>query len=193
MRHGRIHPKLWPPGSLRLPSSSGRCGPSGRRPGAAKQRPLDCIRPFRLKRHLTRFAAGYACCRPRWCPSKWWPGFNRMCRSCGGPNKSAPRLLFHGGRFFDDAMRRERVVRAEVLQAVRSAGHSSLTRSRRWCWRPTAARGRHRARRAGYGHDRCARPGPRGCLRASKAARASGRSAGPYPFKPARRAPRRTG
>jgi uncharacterized membrane protein YcaP (DUF421 family) len=40
--------------------------------------------------------------------------------------KSEPRLLYYHGRFLDAAMRHERAVRAELLQAVRSTGHQSL-------------------------------------------------------------------
>lgn len=40
--------------------------------------------------------------------------------------KSEPRLLFHRGKFLEDAMRSERVNRSEILQAVRAAGKASL-------------------------------------------------------------------
>lgn len=36
--------------------------------------------------------------------------------------KSEPTLLLHHGRFLDDAMRAQRVTRAEVLSALRSSG-----------------------------------------------------------------------
>lgn len=38
--------------------------------------------------------------------------------------KSEPCLLFHDGAFLEDAMRRERVTRDEVLAAMRQAGHN---------------------------------------------------------------------
>ncbi len=38
--------------------------------------------------------------------------------------KSEPSLLLHRGRFLDDAMRRERVTREEVVSALRSSGLS---------------------------------------------------------------------
>lgn len=41
-------------------------------------------------------------------------------------SKSEPTLLFHDGRFLEGAMRRERVVRGEVLAAVREQGKGSL-------------------------------------------------------------------
>jgi uncharacterized membrane protein YcaP (DUF421 family) len=44
-----------------------------------------------------------------------WPAFGRLVRS-------QPRLLLENGRILDDALRQERVTRAEVLSALRSAG-----------------------------------------------------------------------
>lgn len=44
--------------------------------------------------------------------------------------KSEPKMLFYGGEFLHQAMRRERVVVEEVLQAVRSAGMASLAEIR---------------------------------------------------------------
>ncbi len=44
-----------------------------------------------------------------------WPGF-------GGAVKSEPTLLMHQGRFLEGAMRGQRVTRAEVWAALRSAG-----------------------------------------------------------------------
>ena len=41
-------------------------------------------------------------------------------------SKSEPTLLFHDGRFLEGAMRRERVVRGEVLAAIREQGKGSL-------------------------------------------------------------------
>lgn len=40
--------------------------------------------------------------------------------------KSEPKLLFYMGEFLEDAMHNEWVVRAEILQAVRSQGAGSL-------------------------------------------------------------------
>lgn len=40
--------------------------------------------------------------------------------------KASPSLLVRDGQVLDDALRRERVTPDEVLQAVRSAGHTSL-------------------------------------------------------------------
>lgn len=40
--------------------------------------------------------------------------------------KTAPTLLFHHGRFLDDALREQRVARSEVLAAVRSEGFAAL-------------------------------------------------------------------
>jgi uncharacterized membrane protein YcaP (DUF421 family) len=40
--------------------------------------------------------------------------------------KSDPALLAYEGEYLDDALRRERVVRAEVLAAVRSSGYAGL-------------------------------------------------------------------
>ena len=40
--------------------------------------------------------------------------------------KSTPRLLYHQGRFLEQAMRTERINEEEVLQAVRSRGFISL-------------------------------------------------------------------
>ena len=40
--------------------------------------------------------------------------------------KSEPRLLYYRGRWMENAMRGERVVRNEILQAIRSAGNASL-------------------------------------------------------------------
>lgn len=40
--------------------------------------------------------------------------------------KSEPQMLFHKGHFLENAMRKERVVRDEVLQAIRSQGLDSL-------------------------------------------------------------------
>lgn len=40
--------------------------------------------------------------------------------------KSEPQMLFYSGQFLENTMRRERVVRTEVLQAVRKQGLSSL-------------------------------------------------------------------
>lgn len=40
--------------------------------------------------------------------------------------KSRPALVFHGGRFLDDVMRRERVTLEEVRGAARGAGHARL-------------------------------------------------------------------
>jgi uncharacterized membrane protein YcaP (DUF421 family) len=40
--------------------------------------------------------------------------------------KSEPTLLFHAGRFLERALRRERVVRDEVLAAVRNQGISDM-------------------------------------------------------------------
>jgi uncharacterized membrane protein YcaP (DUF421 family) len=40
--------------------------------------------------------------------------------------KAEPTRVFHAGTFLDDAMRRERVLEEDVLQAVRSAGYSRL-------------------------------------------------------------------
>ncbi|NPD68965.1 DUF421 domain-containing protein (plasmid) [Lichenicola cladoniae] len=37
--------------------------------------------------------------------------------------KSEPTHLLHGGRFLDDALRRERVTRSEILSVLRSNGH----------------------------------------------------------------------
>lgn len=37
--------------------------------------------------------------------------------------KAEPSLLFHDGAFLEDAMRRERITRDEVLAAMRQAGH----------------------------------------------------------------------
>jgi len=37
--------------------------------------------------------------------------------------KGEPRLLFHNGSFLNDAMRRERITREEMLAAMRLAGH----------------------------------------------------------------------
>jgi uncharacterized membrane protein YcaP (DUF421 family) len=39
---------------------------------------------------------------------------------------SRPTLLFYGGTFVEEALRRERVTQAEVRSAVRAAGHASL-------------------------------------------------------------------
>ena len=40
--------------------------------------------------------------------------------------KSEPRLLFHDGEFLHDAMRRERIAKSEIRQALRSEGVGSL-------------------------------------------------------------------
>lgn len=40
--------------------------------------------------------------------------------------KAEPRLLFHGGRMLQAALRNERVAREEVMAAVRAAGYDSL-------------------------------------------------------------------
>jgi uncharacterized membrane protein YcaP (DUF421 family) len=40
--------------------------------------------------------------------------------------KSEPRLLFHDGEFCKDAMRRERIAKSEIRQALRSEGITSL-------------------------------------------------------------------
>jgi uncharacterized membrane protein YcaP (DUF421 family) len=40
--------------------------------------------------------------------------------------KSRPRLLLRNGCFDDDALRRERVTRGEVLAAIRGAGHGEV-------------------------------------------------------------------
>lgn len=40
--------------------------------------------------------------------------------------KSEPRLLFHDGEFCEDAMRRERIAKSEIRQALRSEGIPSL-------------------------------------------------------------------
>lgn len=42
--------------------------------------------------------------------------------------KSTPRLLFHQGRFLEQAMKAERINEEEVLQAVRTSGFLSLER-----------------------------------------------------------------
>lgn len=42
--------------------------------------------------------------------------------------KSTPRLLFHRGQFFEEAMKQERINKEEILQAVRSRGFLSLER-----------------------------------------------------------------
>ncbi|HWH13540.1 MAG TPA: YetF domain-containing protein, partial [Miltoncostaeaceae bacterium] len=41
--------------------------------------------------------------------------------------KAEPRLLFHRGRYLDDALRAERVAHAEVRQAIRSQGVGHLS------------------------------------------------------------------
>jgi len=41
-------------------------------------------------------------------------------------SKSEPALLFHDGHFLEAAMHRERVVREELLAAIREQGKSSL-------------------------------------------------------------------
>lgn len=41
-------------------------------------------------------------------------------------SKSEPALLFHDGHFLEGAMRRERVVREELMAAIREQGKSSL-------------------------------------------------------------------
>jgi len=46
-------------------------------------------------------------------------GFSRLV-------KSRPALLYYRGTFRDDELARERVVRSEVLQAIRQQGHTSL-------------------------------------------------------------------
>lgn len=48
-----------------------------------------------------------------------WPFFNRIV-------KSEPRLLFYRGEFKERALREERVVKEELLQAARSQGLLSL-------------------------------------------------------------------
>ena len=40
--------------------------------------------------------------------------------------KATPRLLFYNGRFDEWALKKERVSKSEILQAVRSEGHVSL-------------------------------------------------------------------
>ena len=40
--------------------------------------------------------------------------------------KSRPTLVFHGGRFLEDAMRRERVTREEIRTALRTSGVSQV-------------------------------------------------------------------
>lgn len=42
--------------------------------------------------------------------------------------KSTPRLLFHRGKFLEEAMKQERINKEEILQAVRSRGFLSLER-----------------------------------------------------------------
>jgi uncharacterized membrane protein YcaP (DUF421 family) len=41
--------------------------------------------------------------------------------------KAEPQLLYHRGEFLRDALRRERVTETEVLSAIRSQGHASMT------------------------------------------------------------------
>jgi uncharacterized membrane protein YcaP (DUF421 family) len=48
------------------------------------------------------------------------PGFQRII-------KSEPRLLFHQGSFVREALRRERVTEEEILAAIRSQGHASIS------------------------------------------------------------------
>ena len=47
-----------------------------------------------------------------------WPRFSDLV-------KSEPTLLFHRGRFLDTALRAQRLTRAEILAAIRSAGAAS--------------------------------------------------------------------
>jgi len=47
-------------------------------------------------------------------------------KKIAGLVKSEPQMLFYKGHFLEDAMRKERVVRDEVLQAIRSRGLDSL-------------------------------------------------------------------
>ncbi|MGP3696090.1 DUF421 domain-containing protein [Rhodobacter sp. NSM] len=44
-----------------------------------------------------------------------WPGFQDLV-------KSEPTLVLHGGSFLEDAMRRQRVTREEILAALRASG-----------------------------------------------------------------------
>lgn len=40
--------------------------------------------------------------------------------------KASPHLLFYKGHYIDSALKENRVIRSEVLQAVRSSGHSTM-------------------------------------------------------------------
>ena len=40
--------------------------------------------------------------------------------------KAEPQLLYHRGEYLDDALKRERVTRGELLAAVRSQGHAGI-------------------------------------------------------------------
>lgn len=51
--------------------------------------------------------------------SAFSPGFK-------GVVKSRPRLLFYQNRYIEEAMRQERVIKDEILQAARSQGISSM-------------------------------------------------------------------
>ena len=53
-----------------------------------------------------------------WCSVRS-PWFERLV-------KSEPTLVLHGGRFLDDAMRRQRVTRDEVLSVLRAHGESDV-------------------------------------------------------------------
>jgi uncharacterized membrane protein YcaP (DUF421 family) len=43
--------------------------------------------------------------------------------------KAAPTLLAHGGQFLDDALRRQRVTREEVVAALRSSGMTEISQA----------------------------------------------------------------
>ena len=50
--------------------------------------------------------------------------------------KSTPRLLYFRGEYDQAAMRQERIVTDEIMQAVRSAGLLPWGRSRQWSLKP---------------------------------------------------------
>jgi uncharacterized membrane protein YcaP (DUF421 family) len=48
-----------------------------------------------------------------------WPLFNKLV-------KSEPRMLYYEGKYLKKAMKEERIVEAEIMQAVRSSGYASM-------------------------------------------------------------------
>ena len=58
----------------------------------------------------------------QWAVTKTWTVWTLACRLV----RASPTLLYYSGQFLEDTLRKERVLRAEVLAAIREAGVGAL-------------------------------------------------------------------